>query len=203
MARAKSAIRKAADYFATAVLLAFVALAAAFFANIGGQNYQGPFQVLDGDSLQIGEMRFRLEGIDAPEGQQTCGSGANLWPCGREATRYLRTRMAGETTICRGVGTDRYARTLVRCRIGDTDLNGEMVRNGWAVSYGAYSSEENMARSEGVGIWTGEFVEPREWREVHGSADEISMAEGLANWIAHAKDWLGKMIWSDEQEQVN
>jgi len=198
MARGKSSIRKIADYFATAVFLLIVAVAAAFFSNSGGQDLYGPFLVLDGDSLQSGEARFRLEGIDAPEGRQTCGAGDKIWACGREATRFLRGKMSKGGAVCRDVGTDRYGRTLVRCEIGDSDINADMVRNGWAVSFGAYYSEEKLARNEKAGIWAGDFVMPQQWREIHGSAEESQLGEAINNWFGRVKGWFGQMISADE-----
>jgi endonuclease YncB( thermonuclease family) len=192
--RKKSAFRKVADYFTAAVLMIIVALAAAFFSDMGGKEYQGRFQVLDGDSLQQGEVRFRLEGIDAPEGQQTCGNSAKTWPCGREAAKYLRQRFASGSPVCRGTGTDRYARTLVRCTIGDSDINAEMVRRGWAVSYGLYQHEESEARREHAGIWVGEFTRPQDWREIHGSSDSPDFGKALAGWYERFGSWMRQWL---------
>src|SRR5215213_9963631 len=45
-------------------------------------------RVVDGDTIEIGGHRIRLEGIDAPETEQTCSDGKGLpWSCGRIATR--------------------------------------------------------------------------------------------------------------------
>ena len=138
-----------------------LALAAAFFSDMGGKEYQGRFQVLDGDSLQQGEVRFRLEGIDAPEGKQTCGSSAEPWPCGRRRPNICVSGSHPVQPVCRGAGADRYARTLVRCTIGGSDINAEMVRRGWAVSYGLYQHEESEARRERAGIGRVNSQDPR------------------------------------------
>ena len=49
----------------------------------------GPARVIDGDTLDMGGVRIRLHGIDAPESEQSCRVGGNRWSCGREATRAL------------------------------------------------------------------------------------------------------------------
>ena len=49
------------------------------------------------------------------------------------------------------------------------DLGGWMVENGWAVAYRKYSGNlyverEARAREKRVGLWSGEFQMPWEWR---------------------------------------
>jgi endonuclease YncB( thermonuclease family) len=45
--------------------------------------------------------------------------------------------------------------------LSDLDLNGWMVRKGWSVAYRKYSTaylaDEDLARAEGVNIWSGAF----------------------------------------------
>ncbi len=55
--------------------------------------------VIDGDSLQIGAVRYRLNGIDAPEVDQVCPDG---WPAGFEARRYLEQLVEGKQIRCGG-----------------------------------------------------------------------------------------------------
>ena len=49
------------------------------------------------------------------------------------------------------------------------NLNYMMVRNGHAIDYkryskGEYSQAENIAKKERVGIWSGKFERPEDWR---------------------------------------
>src|SRR6516162_6703576 len=75
---------------------------------IGGLSYYGYKQwnappptaivgkawVIDGDTVVISDIHIRLEGIDAPEADQTCtDANGKSWPCGQTATRELRSLM--------------------------------------------------------------------------------------------------------------
>jgi endonuclease YncB( thermonuclease family) len=128
---------------------------------------QGIARVIDGDTIEIAGTRIRLEGIDAPEGDQQCaraggvaGSGtdnAGTWRCGQVATAELQ-RLVGRTSVrCDSGGADNYGRTLAICFSGTADINAEMVRRGYAWAFVKYSktyvAEEADARARGVGIW--------------------------------------------------
>lgn len=184
-------MRRLADWFATGCFIFIVTVAAAFFGRIGERVHAGPFVVIDGDSLRSGETEFRLEGIDAPEYRQTCGEEGRGWQCGREAARQLRELLRGGNVSCRGLGVDRYGRTLARCASGNHDINGEMVRLGYAVAYGDYHAEEREARTRGVGLWAGAFTSPREWRRKHGDSSGLDSAHGVFHGLgAQLRQWL-------------
>lgn len=129
---------------------------------------EGPGRVFDGDSLLVGGEQIRLEGIDAPELGQTCGSAGREWDCGRVAAAAL-ARLAGREPIrCAVLGRDRYDRMLATCSARGRELNAEMVRLGlaWAfVRYSrAYVREEAEARAARSGIWNGPSVPAWEYR---------------------------------------
>lgn len=57
---------------------------------------QGEARAIDGDTLQVGDTRLRLHGIDAPELRQTCeDSAGEAWACGRRAASELAGAVAG------------------------------------------------------------------------------------------------------------
>jgi endonuclease YncB( thermonuclease family) len=130
--------------------------------------------VVDADTIHIGRTRIRLEGIDAPETDQSCrDANGRAWLCGQAATRHLRERTRGQILTCRPRAFDRYGRVVATCSLPDgAELNAWLVRQGWALVSGftrAYASEEAEAKAERRGIWAGSFVAPWEWRRQKSS----------------------------------
>jgi endonuclease YncB( thermonuclease family) len=139
-------------------------------AGVHGEIF-GQAWVVDGDTIDVSGYRVRLQGIDAPESNQTCtDAGHRAWPCGRAATRELIELIAGRPLKCESSGLDRYRRVLAVCALPDgADVNAWMVRQGWALAYfsGLYRSEEAEAHAAKRGIWAGSFMAPWEWRHRH------------------------------------
>lgn len=132
----------------------------------------GQARVLDGDSIEISGARIRLQGIDAPESDQTCAdAGGQTWPCGKAAAQELRRHIGGSELTCEPSGFDRYNRTLAICSAPDgSDVNAWIVRRGWALAFGdgwKYQSEQHEAEVAKRGIWAGTFLPPWEWRRRH------------------------------------
>jgi len=141
-------------------------------------------RIIDGDSINLGKERHRLQGIDAPEHRQTCQRlNKTIWQCGREATSALKERIGDTSVTCQSSGRDRYGRFLSTCYSGDINLNRWMVRHGWAVAYRKYSHQficdEEAAKRDQVGLWSGEFVMPWDWRRGvrFGDAMPVDMRE--------------------------
>ena len=86
-----------------------------------------------------------------------------------QSTSVLRSLISGGSVVCKGLKQDRYKRLIAVCFSGHKDLNAELVKQGWALAYRKYSidyvPQERNAESEKVGIWSGEFVTPWEWRK--------------------------------------
>ena len=126
-------------------------------------------RVLDGDTIEISGQRIRLEGIDAPEGSQTCArAGGGTWRCGQEASNALQKLIGRQSVRCEGRGSDSYGRVLGICFVGATDINAEMVRRGFAWAFVKYSrtyvTEEPDARTRGAGIWQAPTMTAWEYR---------------------------------------
>jgi endonuclease YncB( thermonuclease family) len=137
----------------------------------------GRARVVDGDSMEISGARIRLQGIDAPEWEQTCSNSAGeTWACGKVAAQELSRHVAARDLRCEPGGVDRYHRILATCFGADgSDINAWMVRQGWAVAYGNgrnYRAEQNEAQADKRGIWTGLFLPPEEWRQRHPHASQ-------------------------------
>jgi endonuclease YncB( thermonuclease family) len=65
--------------------------------------------VVDGDTITLDGIRWRLWDIDAPETQQRCADG---WPAGLEATVAMRRLIEGREVVCELRGRDRYGRSI-------------------------------------------------------------------------------------------
>jgi len=151
------------------LLLASMALFAMIHAPIVSKaEIVGTARVIDGDTIVVGDLRIRLHGIDAPEIKQVCTRAGSTYRCGEFAARALTNMTEGRTLRCEQKDIDRYKRIIAVCRTAETDLNAWMVRGGYAVAYRYYSPDyvslENAARSEGKGVWSGQFVMPWDWR---------------------------------------
>jgi endonuclease YncB( thermonuclease family) len=147
------------------------------------QPLQGVVRVVDGDTIALGEVRIRLEGIDAPETTQTCHRPRfGIWRCGEEAARQLAQLIGANPVSCDDLGLDKYGRTLGRCFAGTVHLNAEMVRSGYAwafVKYSrAYVREEAEARAHRAGIWQGDAIPAWDFRARAWAAAETLSPHG-------------------------
>lgn len=116
--------------------------------------------VIDGDSLRVMHngraKKVRLHGIDCPEKKQ---------PFGQRAKQATSALSFGQHVTVRRAGKDRYGRTLGTVELPNgTNLNYELVRQGWCWWFRKYSpsdteleSLERAARQAKMGLW----VDPR------------------------------------------
>ncbi len=122
-------------------------------------------RVVDGDTIIVGGVTYRLWGIDAPETKQSCGDG---WPAGRMATEYMRGLVQGRNVECEPKATDRYGRTVALCRADGADISAEMVRQGWALAFIRYTrdyvAQEREAKEAKRGVHAHDCEMPWEWR---------------------------------------
>lgn len=123
--------------------------------------------VLDGDTIKIAGVNYRLHGIDAPEKSQICQRDGHDWLCGQEAAGYLRRLIRGRAVTCQEKDRDRYGRVVAVCFAGGEDLNRAMVRAGLAWAYTAYSRDYEGAELEaqilGSGIWAPDVAAQPAW----------------------------------------
>lgn len=130
--------------------------------------------VRDGDTLLIGQTRFRIYGIDAPELHQNCADATGRsWPCGVKSTDRLKALMATPGAACTPRARDRFGREIANCRTDAVpDVGRAMVSEGLAVAFGVgeesdYLGEEESAKSGRRGLWQGSFQRPRDWRDAN------------------------------------
>ena len=120
---------------------------------------------IDGDSLQIGSNRYRLNGIDAPETDQVCPDG---WPAGYEAQRYLEQLVEGKKVRCIRLTGERDGEPLALCRASGVDLARVMVIAGRAFAFVPYSAqyiaEEAAAARMNRGVHAHHCLTSWRWR---------------------------------------
>ena len=140
-----------------------------YSAVSSGKTIFGKAKVIDGDTIHIYKNKIRLHAIDAPETNQTCNKNNKVWNCGIESTKFLKKLIGKNKIECITTGKDQYNRFIGICYKNNLDLNSEMVLNGWAIAYRYYSmdyvKEEEEAKKQKIGIWSGEFEEPYLFRK--------------------------------------
>lgn len=137
---------------------------------------EGPVTVVDGDTLRFADRTVRLWGVDAPAAQQICQLDGKPWACGDAARAALAGYVANRRVHCDLVGEgQKTAQDVARCRVGQAELNGWVVQEGWALdtpagdSTRAYTRLQNDAALARRGLWQGQFVEPWAWRVDDGA----------------------------------
>lgn len=135
-------------------------------------------KVSDGDTITVRQtnnqqMKIRLCGIDAPESQQLLGN---------NATAYLKKLIqeANNQVMVSQVERDRYGRIVAEVFTllpdgSEKFLNEEMVKAGFAYHYARYSGScfnkiaiengEAIARQQKVGVWSGNYQKPWDYRK--------------------------------------
>ena len=203
--------RKAGAFFVSSAALLLVPAIAAAVTGPGANDpaiVTGQGRVVDGDTLDVGQTRVRLEGIDAPEMAQTCqtATGEN-WDCGKAAAAFLRAMVQQRDLACDRTGSDLYHRTLATCFEDGTDINEAMVRAGmaWAfVRYSqAYVAAEADARERKVGVWQGRAEAPWNFRHAKWQVAETATPSGCAikgNISSHGN--IYHMPWSPWYSRV-
>ena len=94
-------------------------------------------KVVDGDTIWIlpkgGErVKIRLYGIDAPEMKDSGG---------KKSKKYLSELIAGKEVQIETHGHDKYKRVIGIVYLNGTDINGKMVKDGYARAYLKYSKK--------------------------------------------------------------
>jgi endonuclease YncB( thermonuclease family) len=137
--------------------------------SVASADVEGRGSALSGDTLRVGSTTVRLNGIEAPLRDQSCG-GADGQPsaCG-EAARLALVRLLRAGRVACDISGSADGRSAGDCRVDDRDIAAELVRGGYVFAstglFAAYSGIEREARANKVGIWAGEAVRPSEYRE--------------------------------------
>lgn len=134
--------------------------------------------VVDGDTFDLDGVRIRVNGIDAPEYGQKCGS----WDCGAEALEALDRLIRSGSVECQALGDDGYGRVIGRCAVSGQDIGSKMVSEGFAYAFVKYSAdyvaEEEVARSRELGVWRGDYLRPWDFRAAKWATAEQDAPAG-------------------------
>jgi endonuclease YncB( thermonuclease family) len=138
------------------------------------ESLAGNATVKDGSTVQLGNVTYRLDGIDVPPLDQLCiDEHAESWTCGIAARDQLAKLIGDRQIRCDDLGADPTfkKRHLGVCKIeGDpTSLSQLLVRDGFAMNVeasatGRFKQDEARAREDRLGLWKGCFVAPEEFR---------------------------------------
>lgn len=146
-------------------LLVFFLVAIAFPSHASIRTVEGFVQkVSDGDTVTLvtrggTKLRVRLYGFNAPEVRHEKKPGQTF---GEEAKRALAEKVLRKEVAITIQDRNQYKRVVGIIRIGNRNINEEMVREGWAWAYreylrGPYVSEfinaEREARERKLGLW--------------------------------------------------
>src|SRR3974377_200383 len=84
----------------------------------------GAAKVREGDTVQIGNSRIRLGGIDAPSVDQLClNNSGERWTCGVAARDELIKHADNKTWTCHlRQAADRRGRVIARCEVDGEDI---------------------------------------------------------------------------------
>lgn len=126
--------------------------------------------VKDAATIRLGDVTYRLAGIDAPELDQRCvNSFADPAACGVEARDALVKRIGGRGVSCRDLGPDTAfkGRRIGACVAGGdaASLAEAMVADGYALSTAQdLAAQQADAKAQRKGLWKGCFVAPQDFR---------------------------------------
>jgi endonuclease YncB( thermonuclease family) len=164
--RERQPVRRLDALVATLLLIGLVAAAA--YLMHPEDVVAGLASAVDGDSIRLDGKDIRIAGIDAPELRQTCsGEGRGAYPCGEVTRKALSEMLAGRLVTCRISGRDQYRRRLASCDAAGEDIGAALVSRGYALAYGRYERDEAAARDKKLGLWSGSFERPSQWRKAH------------------------------------
>ncbi len=161
--------RRASGFrFRSPAFFSLLAIFSILGGTAGAAEIAGSAHVLDGDTLLINGEKVRLFGVDAPERTQVCRAYGTIYPCGVMAIAWLVERTLGATVVCREGRLDRWRRRVAVCSVNGEDLAASLVAAGWAIADRRYSDSyvprEKAASEQRLGLWSGSFVTPLDWR---------------------------------------
>lgn len=183
------AIEKAVRPFSIALigavaggLVALVIAGVGFGGLVKRQVYLGVVEaddVIDGDTIRMGDISLRLWGIDAPESEQTCSDAAgHSVDAGKRSHEHLVSLVRDKLVVCAKplagkAIRETFGRPIVACRVGGgrTDIAEAMAIDGFAWLFtdhgkvtSSYEAQVSDAIAEHRGLHAYTCVAPELWR---------------------------------------
>ena len=91
--------------------------------------------------------------------------------CGVKSKDFLVSLIANQSVRCKRKDIDRYKRIVAECFVGQTNLNKELVRNGWALAYRDYSrdfiNDEEFAKKNKLEYGRNIHSSQKKWRKLN------------------------------------
>jgi endonuclease YncB( thermonuclease family) len=133
----------------------------------------GQAKAVDSTTIQIGDQRIMLFGIDSVMRKQLCSLDGKPWQCWPAAVKGLQALLDQGPVVCDPVGDpDVYGRWLARCKVNDQSVNEQLVARGFAVARVNESTDfvaaEAEAKEKKLGLWQGQFLAPSNFRRSAG-----------------------------------
>lgn len=170
---------------------------------------RGRASAVSGNVLKINNTEVRLVGIDAPDPTQPCfKANGKRWPCADAATQALSRHVRGRRIACELSNPDKGTIPLAHCRAGDTDIAGQLVKEGHVFAsegyFRTYSSEEEGARAAKLGLWQGQNERPSIWRARVWDEAKRTAPDGCPiKGFVRSQGRIYAMPWSENYDQRN
>jgi len=123
-------------------------------------DFSGPADVTNGDTLTVAGTTVHLAGIAAPPLDQWCQRNDKAIPCGVIARGALLDLVTAMTVTCRLTGTMFQGRPDAVCNAGGFEINANMIYTGWALPLPGTDFEitRDGARQDQRGLWATNYV---------------------------------------------
>ncbi len=164
----------------------------------------GRASAVTGALLRVNGTLVALNGIEAPTPKHPClKANGKRWSCATSATNALNRLVRAEAIVCDISGRNEAGQMTGSCKAGDRDIGAELVRNGHVFAregyFTAYAGDEEKAQSEKIGLWQGETVRPKEWRERAWEEAKRTAPDGCPiKGFVRASGRIYSMPWSSD-----
>ncbi len=169
----------------------------------------GTATAISGDTLRIGDVSLRLDGIEAPGTNQTClKPDLKTWKCAENAKTALASALRRKQVTCSVMSHTGDGYPIARCTTAGNDFVADLVRSGSVFATGGllslYGAQEIEAKTLRAGIWLGEAKRPAEWREARWEEAKRKAPSGcpIKGKVLSRTAKIYMLPWSSRYEQA-